>query len=355
MRAVCCSTICIGARVLLGAGGRTRTREVRRSYGYQSAHDHRLLFGLGSREEVDRVEILWPSGRVQVLEKPESGRYLQIREGEDDPVASYAVATTRPGEWRPTALAGAPPGPAGSPAGERRADPAGEGTAGLAALPAQATAREIYLMGVERHEEVRHEEAEQLFREAIRREPHHMEAYYSLAVTLFKRLGRIREAARVLEEAASKDSTRAPVFHLLGAIRLSLDQPERAVAALEKAAALAPRAWEIRNRLGLAYLRTGNRRSAVEAFQAAAGLAPWAPTPHEHLARLYEALDLPQAARREQQLFTRLQPVQDRINRYRKVLRVTPDVPGCSSPSGGNTCCRAAAPRPRRRSSVRWR
>ena len=64
------------------------------------------------------------------------------------------------------------------------------------------------------------------------------------------------------------------------------------------------------------------------ARQAAAGLAPWAPTPHEHLARLYEALDLPQAARREQQLFTRLQPVQDRINRYRKVLRVTPDDAG---------------------------
>ena len=313
----------IGARVRLSAGGRTRTQEVRRCYGYQSAHDHRLLFGLGARQQVDRVEIHWPSGKVQILEKPELRRYLKLREGEGDPVATYAVAA------REGVLPATPPGPTTTPVGGKGTDTVSYESPGSdahpAAVPAQATAEEIYLLGIERHEEVRYDEAGQLFREAIRRQPDYMEVYYALAVTLFQGLGRIREAARVLEEAASRDSTPAPIFHLLGAIRLSLDQPDRAIVALERASTLAPRAWEMRNRLGIAYMRTGDRESAVKAFRAAAGLAPYAPTPHEHLARLYERMDRPQAARREQQLFEPLRPVQDRIDRNRKALKSTPN------------------------------
>ena len=153
-----------------------------------------------------------------------------------------------------------------------------------------------------------------------------MEAYYSLAVTLFKRLGRIRKAARVLEEAVSKDSTRAPIFHLLGAVRLSLDQPERAVAALEKAAALAPRAWEIRNRLGLAYLRTGSRSLRDQCLSGRRGPGSLGPdaarasrppvrSPGPAAGRAPGTASCSRACGR----------YRDRINRFRKVLRVTPD------------------------------
>ena len=58
----------IGAQIALTADGRTLVREVRRNASYLSSNDPRVLFGLGDAEGVERVEIRWPSGVVQVLE-----------------------------------------------------------------------------------------------------------------------------------------------------------------------------------------------------------------------------------------------------------------------------------------------
>ena len=58
-------------------------RQVRQGYGFQSQHDARLILGLGTRQQVERVEIHWPSGRRQVLEDPPLRRYLVVREGID--------------------------------------------------------------------------------------------------------------------------------------------------------------------------------------------------------------------------------------------------------------------------------
>ena len=52
------------------AGDLVQLREVQRGYGFQSQHDPRLIFGLGERSRVERVEIRWPSGRMQALEEP---------------------------------------------------------------------------------------------------------------------------------------------------------------------------------------------------------------------------------------------------------------------------------------------
>lgn len=58
----------IGARVTLTLGNASQVREVRRNASYLCSNDPRLLFGLGEKTTVDRVEIRWPSGIVQVLE-----------------------------------------------------------------------------------------------------------------------------------------------------------------------------------------------------------------------------------------------------------------------------------------------
>ena len=58
----------IGARVTLTLGPESQTREVRRGYSYLSSNDPRLLFGLGERTLVDKLQIRWQSGVVQTLE-----------------------------------------------------------------------------------------------------------------------------------------------------------------------------------------------------------------------------------------------------------------------------------------------
>jgi hypothetical protein len=51
----------IGARVTVRAGGRTLVRHVKGGGSYYSAHERRLLIGLGTAERVDEIEVRWPN------------------------------------------------------------------------------------------------------------------------------------------------------------------------------------------------------------------------------------------------------------------------------------------------------
>jgi hypothetical protein len=70
----------LGARVTLRAGGRQWKREVTTGGSYLSASDPRLLFGLGTIDPIESVEILWPSGARQTLRSPALGCYLTLRD-----------------------------------------------------------------------------------------------------------------------------------------------------------------------------------------------------------------------------------------------------------------------------------
>lgn len=59
-----------GARVKVIAGDLVQYHEVQSAHGYNSTNDPVIGFGLGARKAVDRVEIIWPSGIVQVLDAP---------------------------------------------------------------------------------------------------------------------------------------------------------------------------------------------------------------------------------------------------------------------------------------------
>ena len=292
----------IGARVRLTSGGRTQTAEVRSAYGYQSGHDRRLLFGLGDQERVDHVEITWPSGLVQQLKDPGLRQYVKVREGRDEPLATYAETGT---DTVSAAAAGR---------GETAAS-------GARALPVQlpgiqgATTEELFQRGLELHESANDHEAAALFREVLERRPDYMECYYTLAVILYGRLGRSLEALQVLEEGAARDSSHAPIYDLQGIILLSLDRPDRAIAVLERAITLASDDWEIHHRLGIAQMRKGSLERAAKAFHAAAEAAPYAPSPHAYLARVYERTGRKEAAHQERQLFERWRPLNARILR----------------------------------------
>jgi enediyne biosynthesis protein E4 len=59
----------------------TQIEEVRSCDGYYSASDLRIHFGLGEAKKVDLVEILWPSGAVDLLKDLDVNRLYVVEEG----------------------------------------------------------------------------------------------------------------------------------------------------------------------------------------------------------------------------------------------------------------------------------
>jgi hypothetical protein len=70
----------IGARIRLTAGGKTQTSTVKSSTGYLSQNQLPVAFGLGKSTAVDKVEILWPSGKTQTVPSPAAGRVHVVEE-----------------------------------------------------------------------------------------------------------------------------------------------------------------------------------------------------------------------------------------------------------------------------------
>jgi hypothetical protein len=71
----------IGAHVKVTAGDLTQMDEVHSGRGYQSHYGMRLHFGLGRRDRVDRIEVRWIGGGVDVLEDVGVDQLLTITEG----------------------------------------------------------------------------------------------------------------------------------------------------------------------------------------------------------------------------------------------------------------------------------
>jgi len=70
----------IGARIRVTAGGKTQTSTVKSATGYLSQSQLPVVVGLGNSSTVDKVEILWPSGRTQAVASPEAGRIHLVKE-----------------------------------------------------------------------------------------------------------------------------------------------------------------------------------------------------------------------------------------------------------------------------------
>jgi len=72
----------IGAEVRLFWNGRQQVQHVSGGSGFCAQNQRRLNFGLGKDPRVERVEVRWPSGRVQSVQAPPIGQSLRIREME---------------------------------------------------------------------------------------------------------------------------------------------------------------------------------------------------------------------------------------------------------------------------------
>ena len=70
----------LGATVTVEAGGISRTQVVSAGYSFLSSGPKELYFGLGDRDDADRVTVRWPSGRRTERHVVPAGRIL-LREG----------------------------------------------------------------------------------------------------------------------------------------------------------------------------------------------------------------------------------------------------------------------------------
>lgn len=73
--------LAIGARVTLRAGGMMQMDEVRSGGSYLSQNDLRVHFGLAKAAKIDKVEIRWPSGRVEEFHDLAADRFYSVLEG----------------------------------------------------------------------------------------------------------------------------------------------------------------------------------------------------------------------------------------------------------------------------------
>ncbi len=71
----------VGARVRVVADGLTQIDEVHSGRGYLNHYGTWLHFGLGRRDGVDRIDVRWIGGGVDVVEKVQVDRVLAITEG----------------------------------------------------------------------------------------------------------------------------------------------------------------------------------------------------------------------------------------------------------------------------------
>ena len=65
----------LGAVVTVTAGDLVQTAMVKTGSSYLSQSSHSLIFGLGDRTRVDRVEVVWPDGTKEILVDIETGRH----------------------------------------------------------------------------------------------------------------------------------------------------------------------------------------------------------------------------------------------------------------------------------------
>jgi hypothetical protein len=73
--------LALNARVRASAGDLVQSGEVLSGGSYLSQSDLRLHFGLGQHQRVDKAEVLWPDGKVDMLTNLAADKFYSVREG----------------------------------------------------------------------------------------------------------------------------------------------------------------------------------------------------------------------------------------------------------------------------------
>ena len=71
----------LGTRIIAEVDGLRMERRIRTGSSYLSQSERVAAFGLGTAEQVDRLEVLWPSGKVETFEAVAGDREVLLEEG----------------------------------------------------------------------------------------------------------------------------------------------------------------------------------------------------------------------------------------------------------------------------------
>jgi hypothetical protein len=76
------NSLALNARLRAVAGDLVQVDEIRSGGSYLSQNDLRIHFGLASHDHLDRVEILWPSGKTEIINNLAADHLYSVKEGE---------------------------------------------------------------------------------------------------------------------------------------------------------------------------------------------------------------------------------------------------------------------------------
>ncbi len=80
LKATNTSSDAIGARVKITTGDFSQIREIQSGDGYLSQRELKLHFGLGNHKNVNKIELRWVSGSIQIVENTPANQVLYIKE-----------------------------------------------------------------------------------------------------------------------------------------------------------------------------------------------------------------------------------------------------------------------------------
>ena len=86
----------VGARLRLISEGLTQVKQRQGGMSYMSSSDPRVHFGLGTRRTIESLEITWPNGAIEKLDKIPLNQIIAVKEGEGIVPKAFPRIPVRP-------------------------------------------------------------------------------------------------------------------------------------------------------------------------------------------------------------------------------------------------------------------
>ncbi|PHQ29224.1 VCBS repeat-containing protein [Leeuwenhoekiella nanhaiensis] len=93
------NTTALGATVRIYTDSLQQEQQVYLSRGFQSSVSPRLIFGLGTAEKINKIEVIWGDGKVYTEEDLDANQFLEINYVDSNPLSKARVQSL-PAEWK---------------------------------------------------------------------------------------------------------------------------------------------------------------------------------------------------------------------------------------------------------------